>query len=265
MKSMKHLRGFLFAAAAFGGLLAPIPSSGALGLEVAPAKIEMAMPSGTTYNMPITVHNASTDPTHIQASMIDFNVARNGDYQFERIGSRENSLLRWASINPREFDLSPNTTQMERLTFSLPNDKMLTGEYAGIVFFQTRPLRRSGAFAFSERIATKVYVTIAGTLKIGGEVAKMSAAQSPGGQLYRVLFRNTGNAHVYLNGSVSVQRDGQVVDQLAVPAEQLVERGGERLLEIPGKRLPPGKYQALAAIDYGGKTMTGGEISFNVH
>jgi len=80
-----------------------------------------------------------------------------------------------------------------------------------------------------------------------------------------VLFRNTGNAHVYLNGSVSVQRDGQVVDQLAVPAEQLVERGGERLLEIPGKRLPPGKYQALAAIDYGGKTMTGGEISFNVH
>jgi hypothetical protein len=261
---MKHLRGFLLAAAIFGGLLAPIPSSGALGLEVAPAKIEMAMPSGTTYNMPITVHNASTDPTHIQASMVDFTIARNGDYEFQRVGAREYSLLRWASINPREFDLASNTTQMERLTFALPRDKGLSGEYAGIVFFQTRPLRRAGAFAFSERIATKIYLSIPGTVKVAGEIAKMSAAQSSSGQLYRVLFRNTGNAHVYLNGSLSVQRDGQVVDQLAVPAEQLVERGGDRLLEISGKRLPPGKYQALAAIDYGGKTMTGGEISFNV-
>lgn len=265
MLSMKHARGFLLPAVLIAGLLAPIPSSGALGLEVAPAKIELAMPPGTTYNMPITVHNSSSDPTHIQASMVDFAVERNGDYNFQRVGSRENSVLRWASINPRQFDLSSNTTQMERVTFSLPHEKALTGEYAGIVFFQTRPLRRAGAFAFSERIATKVYLTITGTLKIAGEVSKMSAVQSSNGLLYRVLFRNTGNAHVYLNGTVSIQRDGQVVDQLAVPGEQLVERGGERLLEISGKRLPPGKYQALAAIDYGGKTMTGGEISFNVH
>lgn len=252
------------AAGLAASLALPIPSSGALGLDVAPAKIEISMPAGTTYNMPVTVHNASADPTHIQASMVDFSVAKSGDYQFERVGSRPNSLLRWASINPREFDMAANTVQQERVTIALPHDKDLSGEYAGIVFFQTRPMRRAGAFAFSERIATKVYLTITGTLKISGEVTKMSAVQGSGGTLYRVLFKNTGNGHVYLNGTLSVQHDGQVVDQLQIPAEQLVERGGERLLEITGKHLAPGQYQALAAIDYGGKTMTGGEIGFNV-
>lgn len=261
---MKHLRGTLLAAGLAGALALPIPSSGALGLDVAPAKIELSMPAGTTYNMPITVNNAGSGPTHIQASMVDFSVAKSGDYQFERVGTRPNSLLKWASINPREFDMAANTVQQERVTISLPKDNDLTGEYAGIVFFQTRPMRRAGAFAFSERIATKVYLTITGTLKISGEVAKMSAVPNSGGTLYRVLFKNTGNGHVYLNGTLSVQHGGQVVDQLQIPPEQLVERGGERLLEITGKRLAPGQYQALAAIDYGGKTMTGGEIGFSV-
>lgn len=262
---MKYLRGFVPAAVLAGVLAMPAPTPGALGLDVAPAKIELSMPAGTTYNMPVTVHNGSADPTHIQASMVDFSVGRSGSYQFEHVGTRPYSLLRWAAINPREFDMAANTTQQERVTIALPNDKTLSGEYAGIVFFQTRPLRRAGAFAFSERIATKVYLTITGTLQISGEVAKMSAVQGSGGALYRVLFKNTGNAHVYVNGTVSVQRNGQVVDQVTIPAEQLVERGGDRLLEISGKRLPPGRYQALAAIDYGGKTMTGGEIAFDVH
>jgi hypothetical protein len=44
-----------------------------------------------------------------------------------------------------------------------------------------------------------------------------------------------------------------------------VERDGERVLEASGKKLPPGTYQAIATIDYGGKTETGGAIAFDVH
>jgi hypothetical protein len=50
-----------------------------------------------------------------------------------------------------------------------------------------------------------------------------------------------------------------------MPDNMLVERGGVRMIELAGKPLEPGTYQAIATIDYGGKTETGGQINFEVH
>ncbi|MDQ2872935.1 MAG: DUF916 domain-containing protein [Candidatus Eremiobacteraeota bacterium] len=235
--------------------------SDGLGLDVSPAKLELSMAPASAYNIPVTVHNSTSNTTHVQASMIDFALAQNGDYRFEKTGSRGDSLMRWASINPREFDLPAGTTQQVRLSLAVPSGN-LNGEYAGIVFFQTRPVRRSGAVAFSARVATKIYMTIPGTIRIDGAIARMAASRAPAGELYRVLFKNTGNAHVYLRGQLQVQKSGQVIDRVSFPPEELVERGGDRLIEVTGKRLPAGKYQAVSTIDYGGKTMTGGVINF---
>jgi hypothetical protein len=248
------------------GQAAPPPSGLAgLGLNVSPAKFELSMPPGTSYNIPVTVSNGTDADTHIQASLVDFAVATNGGgYIFERPGMRPYSLMRWASVSPREFDLAANTVRQVRLTISLPNDKDLNGEYAGIAFFQTRPVRRAHAVAFSIRIATKVYLTIPGTVQLNGAIAKMTASHSGGDERYRVVFKNTGNAHVYINGEVQVQKDGATVERIALPGNQLVERGGERSMDVSGKSLPPGRYEAIAMVDYGGKTMTGGEVAFTV-
>jgi hypothetical protein len=35
------------------------------------------------------------------------------------------------------------------------------------------------------------------------------------------------------------------------------------LIEVNGDSLPPGKYDIVAMIDYGGKTETGGEIIYD--
>ncbi len=232
-----------------------------LGIDVSPAKLELSMPPGATYNIPVTVQNGSTAPTHILASMVDFGLNRTGDYQFVKAGSKPYSLMRWASINPKEFDLAPGTIQQVKVSLAIPKES-LNGEYAGIVFFATRPTREQHGVAFSVRIATTVYVTIPGTVKIGGAIAKMAAAGDKSGEQYRVLFRNTGNAHVYVGGTVEVRKGGQVVERIPMPQNQLVERAQDRLIEVSGKPLPPGKYQAIALIDYGGPTMTGGEIQF---
>lgn len=250
--------------AAMLALTAGPSSSAGIGLDVSPAKLELSIPAGTSYNIPLTIRNSSGDPVHIQAQLVDFGVKPDGDYLFARVGTRPNSLMRWASINPREFDLPAGTTQQVRLSLAIPNERSLSGEYAGIVFFQTRPVRRAGAVSFSARVGTKIYATIPGTVKIDGAIAKMTAQTGPAGELYRVLFKNTGNAHVYLRGQVEIQRGGETVDRMQMPSEMLVERGGERLIDVIGKRLAPGNYQAIATIDYGGKAMTGGEIGFEV-
>jgi len=245
-----------------------VPSTGkpaGFGLEVTPGKLEIAVPSGATYNIPIAVKNASFETVHVQSSLVDFGVGGDGSYQFQKVGAREYSLLKWGAIRPREFDLKAGDTQQVQLTVAMPQGN-LSGEYAGIVFFQTRPGRHNGLqVSFSVRVAAKIYETIPGTVQINGAVTKMTANSSARGQIYHVAFKNTGNAHVYVRGQLAIQQGNTVVDQLNLADGQLVERGGDRVLEVAGKKLPPGSYQAIATIDYGGKTETGGAIAFDVH
>jgi hypothetical protein len=248
----------------FGSSVAPGDTVG-LGITVTPGKFETAIPLGTTYNVPITVANTTNASVHILTSLADFALSQSGNYEFEKIGTSEYSLLRWASVRPREFDIPPGTAQQVQLTIAIPSDDKLSGEYAGVVFFQTRPERHGGGVAFSARVASKFYITVPNTVQINGAITKMSSTKAPGRQIYRVLFKNVGNAHEYLRGQVTVQKGGTVLYQVPMPDNMLVERGGTRLIELSGKALEPGAYQAIATIDYGGKTETGGEINFDVH
>jgi hypothetical protein len=262
----RQQRGILAALGLAIATMLPNPASTAgLGLEVTPGKLEISVPGGASYNIPISVRNSSFDQVHVQASLVDFGVTPDGSYQFQKVGTREYSLLKWAAIRPREFDLKPGDDQQVQLTIQMPQAS-LSGEYAGIVFFQTRPSRHAGeAVAFSVRVAAKIYETIPGTVQVGGAITKMTATSSPRGQTYHVMFKNTGNAHTYVRGQLAVQQGSNVVEQLNLADGQLVERGGDRTLEVTGKKLPPGSYQAIATVDYGGKTETGGEIAFEVH
>lgn len=262
-----HRRGILVVIGLAALALLPAPGRpDGFGIEVTPAKLQVSIPAGVTYNIPLTVRNASFDAVHVQATMVDFGVGMNGDYQFQRVGARPYGLLKWAAIKPREFDLPAGTAQQVQLTIQMPQSSTLSGEYGGLVFFQTRPPRRKGAaVAFSVRIASKIYETIPGTVNVAGSITKMSATTSAKGETYRVVFKNTGNVHVYLHGNLTVQQGNSVVETIAVADGELVERGGERLLEVRGKHLDPGSYQAIATVDYGGKTETGGEIAFDVH
>lgn len=264
---MQIRRGILSLIAAVA--LAGLPQAGdsiEIGVQVTPGKLEVSIPAGVTYNVPVTVHSSGFDPTHVQVSMVDFGVNEAGDYQFKKVGSSEYSLMKWASVRPREFDLAAGTTQQVQLTISVPSDSKLSGEYAGIVFFQTRPERRAGTgTAFSARVASKIYETIPNTVKIDGAITKMATVKSQGQQIFRVTFRNTGNAHVYARGQVIVQKGNSVVYQLPMVDGMLVERGGIRVIEVKGKALDPGSYQAIATVDYGGKVETGGQITFDVH
>jgi len=104
---------------------------------------------------------------------------------------------------------------------------------------------------------------IPNTAKIDGEISKMTALRGVSGEMYRVLFKNLGNEHVYLRGTLEVKKNGSIIEKIPMPSEVLVERGGERLIEIAGHKLETGHYSAVALVDYGGKSMTGGEISFD--
>lgn len=244
--------------------LVPLSSNAGLGLDVSPAKLEISFAPGTVYNLPVTIHNNGQATVHVLTSMNDFTLNQQGDYQFSKPGSLGYSLMKFVTVNPREFDLPADTSQQVRLTMTIPNNPQVSGEFPGIVFFQTRPERRGGVgVAFSAKVATKIYASINGTVKTGGRVTKFATARNGSLQVYRVLFVNTGNAHVYLNGRVEVRRNGELVDRISIGSSLLVERGGERLIEVTGKHLEAGHYDAIAAVDYGGEKLVGGQLAFD--
>jgi hypothetical protein len=264
MLQLKRLTAVLFGLVLLFGAMTASGDSLGLGITVTPGKFEASIPLGTTYNLPITVANTTQASLHIQASLSDFSLSQNGSYIFEKVGTSDYSVLRWAAIRPREFDIPPGTVQQVQLTIAMPSDTHLSGEYAGVAFFQTRPERHGGGVAFSARIAAKLYITVPNTVQIDGAITKMTSTKGPGRQVYRVYFKNTGNAHEYLRGQVTIQKGSSVLYQVPMPDNMLVERGGTRVIELSGKSLEAGTYQAIATIDYGGKTETGGAINFDV-
>ena len=244
--------------------LVPLSSDAGLGLDVSPAKLEISFAPGTVYNLPVTIHNNGSASVHVLTSMNDFTLNTAGDYQFTKPGTLGFSLMKFATVNPREFDLPADSSQQVRLTLSIPNTASISGEFPGIVFFQTRPERHGGVgVAFSAKVATKIYAQINGTIKTSGRVLKFASAKNGSLQNYRVLFANTGNAHVYLNGRVEIRHNGELVDRISLGSSLLVERGGERLIEVTGKHLEAGHYDAIAAVDYGGEKLVGGQLAFD--
>ena len=254
---------WVFAATVLLFLAAAYPATADLSLDVAPAKIELQVTPGTTQTIPVTVRNTGETPLHIQTSLVDFTVAPGGNYLFAKPGTMKYSLAGWASVNPREFDVAPNSFQLVRMTIKVPTG--ISGEYSGIAFFQTRPARHSGGgIIFSERVASKIYLYTPQGVRFDGLVDGFAAKQTGIGERFLIGFKNSGNAHIYLNGSIQIRKGSETVQRVTLPQQILVERGGRRVIEAYSDKLPAGKYTALALIDFGGPNLAGAQTSFTV-
>jgi P pilus assembly chaperone PapD len=244
------------------GLALTVPSSADISVDVSPAKYELQTQPGKQETFPITVRNTSGAAVHIVASLSDYVVGPSGNYAFAPPGKTPYSLAKDVSINPREFDLEPGAFTQVRFSVDVPASA--SGEYSNLVFFTTRPTRHGGGLSIVERIASKIYVMIPESTRIGGEINDVKTQSLGDGQHYLVDFRNTGNAHVYLSGRVEIKQGGTVVDRVAFPQGMLVERSGKRLIDAVGKKLAPGSYSVVALVDYGGPNLVAGQANITV-
>jgi hypothetical protein len=260
VKYLKSLHSLGVIAAVFAAMTPR--ASADLGLDVSPAKYEMQVVAGKPSTVPITIRNTGGAPVHIVVSLNDYEIGTSGAVKFMAAGKSKYSLSRSMTVAPREFDLAPNSFQMVRVTAAVPPGAI--GEFQAAVFFQTRPTRRPGGVAFSERIGSKVFAIVTDSMKMGGEIEDIQAKPYLDGQRYLIGFKNTSNLHVYANGTVEIRQGSTVVERIAMPAQMPVDRSGARVIEVLGKKLQPGSYTLVAKVDYGGPETTEGQIHFVV-
>jgi len=238
----------------------PQPAHADLSLDVTPSQYEFAAAPGTMQTIPITVRNVGSVSAHVVVSLADVVSTKAGEAKFAPPGSSRYSSGKWSSVNPREFDLAPDAFTQVRYTVTVPSGA--SGEYATLAFFTTRPPRKPGGFGLAEAVASRLYVAV-GDLQQAGAVEAVVTSPTSSGRSYAVTLRNMGSMHEYFNGYIEVKHGSENVDKVTL-RRTLVGRGQSMVVDAQGKTLTAGTYDAIAIVDYGGKTRVAGKTTFVV-
>lgn len=245
----------------------PLAAHASFGIM--PMEVALQAPrAGSRVTSDLEAYNGGTETLHITASVMDWTLNRAGQYQFSPAGTLPDSCAQWIQFNPIEFNLPPKKSVRVRYSIATPPD--FASEHRAMMFFQSRPIPTKGTnnlqMMVSTRVACKVFISPAQLLPRAGKIADMEMLSSNGAAV-RVAFENTGAATFRVKGQVEARgADGELVATgvLGPPKAQVLPGAQRDLWAQWDKPLSPGAYRIKAIVDYGGKSLVGGELKVNV-
>lgn len=244
------------------------------GIGVAPARFELPMSPGTEKTVVVNViyNSASSEskPCRLVASLGDWTILGNGDAEYYKAGTQNNSACSWLTYSPAEMTALPGRVHPIRVTISVPKDAT-PGDHLAALFVESRPdnlkldqTRRQVILRF--RMAALFYIMVP-RLTRKGSLQNVAAQMSEQGIVVIPTLRNEGNSHLRPLHSVKiVDGSGAVVAELAESESLPVLAGAEigHALVIQ-KSIPPGTYFVRYRIDFkDGSPITEGQTELVV-
>jgi P pilus assembly chaperone PapD len=254
--------------ALLGFLAAPRSASAQLSVD----ELEVFLRPGTSGQTTgvIRVTNDTDKAVQAMLEVQDWNRDEGGANHFHPLGSTKGTCRDKVKVFPASLRIDAHRTEPVRITYE--------GDAAGscwaIVFLQTNePPKASSTqsqITYVIRTGVKVYVEPE-TAKREGDVDSVSVVQlnaSPTDSTkvpgVSVLFHNTGQAHLKPNGAVEVRSaDNQVVAKMDI-SEFPIAPGDTRRINLALPNIKPGRYIALALLDYGGTEIAAGQLEFEI-
>lgn len=177
------------------------------------------------------------------------------------------SAADWIQVEPREFSLNPDEEREVQFTVDVPQRAKGTNWAAIYVRSEPADVEEGGTQIVAiKRFAVKVYENISGTGEREAYVTDFSAVTTAIPQ-FNLELQNDGNVQIEVSGELRLRDEtGEVVDTIEVDSFPLLP-GYRRKLNLKGEevtKLPPGKYNAVAILDYGAENRIGKSISFEV-
>lgn len=173
----------------------------------------------------------------------------------------------WLEVSPLRFRL--NEGESQEVTFKIQVPQGAEGTYWGMIFVEGSPRlqEREGATVLAiERFGVKIYETVPGTEVLSGKITRLRKIEEDP-LSFEVSFENTGNVQLRPSGRIDIlSQTGNVVQTLLVE-EFLLLPGAVREVRAVGQSnsLPPGRYLALAVLDFGNPDyLTAGQLAFDV-
>jgi methionine-rich copper-binding protein CopC len=244
------------------------------GIGVAPARFELPMSPGTEKTVIVhVIYNAASkesQPCRLIASLGDWTILNNGDAEYYKAGTQNNSACSWLTYSPAEMTALPGKVHPIRITISVPKDAT-PGDHLAALFVESRPdnlkldqTRRQVILRF--RMAALFYIMVP-RLTRKGSLQNVAAQMSEQGIVVIPTLRNEGNSHLRPLHSVKiVDSAGAVVAELPESESLPVLAGAEisHALVIQ-KSIPPGTYSVRYRIDFkDGSPITEGQTELVV-
>lgn len=217
----------------------------------------------------IRVTNHADKPVQALLDIQDWDRDSTGANKFHPVGKLPQSCREQLRVFPMALRIDAHKTEAVRIAFEgAPNASCW-----GIVFIQSNEAPRPAAgsqITYVIRTGIKVYVEPRGANR-QGDIDDVALTTAPASESNRtpvpalgVVFRNSGAAHLKPKGGVELRdENNNVVAKLDI-AEFPIAPAGVRhqLLVLP--KLKPGRYVALALLDYGGSEIAAGQYEFEV-
>jgi P pilus assembly chaperone PapD len=224
-----------------------------------------------------SITNEGSEAVQVALHAEDWDRAESGENRFFPLGSQPHSCGEKLSVFPLTMRLDPGATGQVRVSAAGLADS--SDACWQIVFAETaRPPRPAGAqraILYVVRTGVKVYVERSGLPKDGAvEDVAIAAHPLPNGHPGAptatasrdvvIAFRNTGGVSLRTTGRVELRRGDNSVAGSATIAEFPTLPGARRVVRVALPELPPGKYTALAMLDFGGSEIAAGQIDVDV-
>lgn len=248
-------------------------------IRVAPVIFEAQIARDTEHDTAFTVLNDESEPVSVEIGLCDWRRDVQGNNRFcEDAGEVARSATPWTSVTPQEFDLGAEERKEVRLTIDVPstgtNGDPLEGTYWSAAMITASPQVDDGEDGGTEivvkrRFGLKVLASIQGTGTKRGQVSNLRRhGLNP--LWLTSQFQNRGTLNLGdVAGRVEIRNDqGETIERIAVDSFPILP-GATRQFRVQseqpvGNRLAPGRYVALAIVDYGGDNPVGAQAVFDV-
>jgi len=251
--------------------LALLVCAGALaqsGVGISPPRVEVQTNPGVELTQTIIVDHPGTVGTmEVDVTVSDVLLGPDGSAIYLDPGLHPRSLGPWLSLTPLRFTLAPQERAEARYTVQVPADAE-DGTYWGVVFFESGTVRDDQAPAQGIGVRTRVrvghvvYVHV-GAVSREGQISGIrfeppTSTNRPA--TVRIVFQNTGNGLLRLNGTIEVRTmDAVLVDELTVTNVASFPGATHEIAVAVDEALVAGEYLVLAVLDYGEATVVAGE------
>lgn len=222
----------------------------------------------------IRVTNPTNRLQQVNIEVQDWDRDEAGANRFHALGTLAQSCGAKLKVFPLTLRLEPGRTEVVRVSY----EGAPTAGCWAVVFMQgsdpAQATRQQSSITYVVRTGVKVYVEPDGATRVGDvdavNLVALNQAPAAGGvdsvavQHLAITFRNAGTAHLKTRGVVEIRSaNNEEVAKLEI-LEFPTTPGASRRVLVALPVLKPGRYVALALLDYNGDEIAAGQFEFEV-
>jgi P pilus assembly chaperone PapD len=218
----------------------------------------------------IRVTNHGDKAVQVLLEIQDWDRDSTGANQFHPLGKLPHSCRQQLRAFPMALRIDAKATEAVRVSF----EGEASAACWGIVFLQSNEPPRATAgqsqITYVIRTGVKVYVEPRNAERVGDiddvvlTTAPASETDTTRVRALGVVFRNSGKAHLKPKGAIEIRDENNVVAAKLEIAEFYITPAAVRRQLLPLPKLKPGRYVALALLDYGGAEIAAGQHEFEI-